>query len=157
MADIVRWPFPLPEHFLDELGYGRTVEAFESPAMRARLADLLRQQGVDTLPTVVPGQRRFVALWWEPAGDELAWSDGAHGGAGQLNHWAWLDYLHDHGQFDGPISAWLARHQVDFGCSDAEARHALVVDSQSASAWVAPLTLARRVVHDQSPGQELHQ
>src|SRR5919197_6452748 len=38
MADLIRWPFALPGRFLDALGYPRVVEAFDSPAMRARLA-----------------------------------------------------------------------------------------------------------------------
>ena len=38
MPALIPWPFPLPERFLDQLGYARTVEAFESPAMRARLS-----------------------------------------------------------------------------------------------------------------------
>ena len=94
MADLLPWPFALPARFLDQLGYRRTVEAFDSPAMRARLAELLRRQGIDAGAAPPTGPRRFVALYWEPAGDELAFSDGVHSGAGQLNHWLWLDYLH---------------------------------------------------------------
>src|SRR5919199_2861295 len=95
MADLILWPFPLQERFLDQLGYARVVEAFESPAMRARLAELLHRQGiVDNEPAAPRGPRRYVALWWEPAGDELAFTDGVHSGAGQLRHWLWLDYLH---------------------------------------------------------------
>src|SRR5919204_55599 len=94
MADLIRWPFPLPERFLDQLVYGRTVEAFERPAMRARLAELQRRQGLDAGAAPPTGPRRFVIFHWQPAGDELAFADGVHSGAGQLNPWAWLDYLH---------------------------------------------------------------
>src|ERR671937_526508 len=45
MPALIPWPFPLPEGFLDQLGYARTLEAFDSPAMRARLTELLRRQG----------------------------------------------------------------------------------------------------------------
>src|SRR5207253_554154 len=94
MVNLIRWPFPLPERFRDQLGYPRVVEAFDSPAMRARLAELLRRQGIaEPLPTAT-GPRRYVMLHWEPAGDELAFADGVHSGAGQLQHWVWLDYLH---------------------------------------------------------------
>ena len=31
MPALIPWPFPLPEGFLDQLGYARTVEAFDSP------------------------------------------------------------------------------------------------------------------------------
>jgi hypothetical protein len=61
--------------------------------MRARIADLLRREGVVAdVPTPV-GPHRYISLWWESAGDELAFSDGAHSGAGQLNHWCWLEYM----------------------------------------------------------------
>ena len=82
MPALIPWPFPLPEGFLDQLGYPRVVEAFDSPAMRARLAELLRRQGLAEPQPMPTGPRRFVLLHWEPAGDELAWSDGAHSGAG---------------------------------------------------------------------------
>jgi hypothetical protein len=45
MADLLPWPFPLPERVEEALGYPRVVEAFDSPAMRAHLAELLRRQG----------------------------------------------------------------------------------------------------------------
>ena len=46
MADLMPWPFSLPDRFLDALGSSRVVEAFDSPAMRARLAELLRREGI---------------------------------------------------------------------------------------------------------------
>ena len=54
----------------------------------------------------------------------------------------------------GPIVALLVEHQVDLGSSDAPATHALVVDSGSGAAWVAPIALARRIVREQSLGQD---
>jgi hypothetical protein len=108
MADLIPWPFSLPDRFLDALGYSRVVEAFDSPAMRARLTDLLRRQGiVDNEPAAPRGPRRYVALWWEPAGDGLAFTDGVHTGAGQLHHWVWLTTCAARGQLGGPIY-WLA-------------------------------------------------
>ncbi len=87
MRNPIVWPFPLPDGFVDAIGYPRVVEAFNSPAMRAQLAQVLRQQGMaETDLTPLIGPREYLALWWEPGGDELAWSDGIHGGAGQLNH-----------------------------------------------------------------------
>ena len=152
MPDLLRWPFPLPKQFLEALGYRRTVEAFESPAMRARLAALLRQQGITAEPPVPAGPRRFVSLWWESAGDELAWSDSVHGGAGQLQHWAWLDYLHGHHHV-GPISGWLIEHEINLGNSDEPATHTLVVDADASMAYVAPIAVARRIVRTQSLDQ----
>ena len=85
---------PLPDRFLDALGHPRVIETFDSPAMRARLAELLRRQGLAEPQAMPTGPRRYVALHWEPAGDELAFTDGVHSGAGQLQQWIWLDYLH---------------------------------------------------------------
>ena len=149
MSDLIRWPFPLPVQFLDVLGYGRTVAAFESPAVRAHLAELLRQQGIEATQAAPTGPRRYVLLHWEPAGDELAWSDGAHSGAGQLDHWLFLDLVHR-----PQVHAWLVEHQIDLGSSDAEATHALVVDRHTGGAHVAPIALAHRIVRAQSLAQE---
>ena len=155
MPDLIRWPFPLPQRFLNALGYPRVVEAFDSPALRDRLAELLRRQGIDAGAAPPTGPRRFVMFHWQPAGDELAFSDGVHSGAGQLDHWVWLDYLHGRTPgvpppVLGPIVAWLVEHQVDLGSSDAPATHALVVDADAGAAWVAPLPLARRIVREQA-------
>ena len=140
MPALIPWPFPAPEGSLDQLGYARTVEAFDSPAMRARLAELLRRQGLVEPQPMPTGPRCFVLLHWESTGDELAWGDGVHSGVGQLDHWPWLDYRRR-----GPIHGWLVEHQVDLGSSEASATHALVVDRQAAGqAWIAPLLNHRR-------------
>jgi hypothetical protein len=152
MSEVIPWPFPLPEHFLDALGYARAVAAFESSAMRARVAELLRQQGVESPMAPPAGPRPWVTLYWEPAGDELAFADGAHSGAGQLQHWAWRDYLHGRSHF-GPIYGWLVEHEINLGSSDGSATHALVVDAESNIAWVAPITLAHRIVRQRSLDQ----
>ena len=86
-------------------------------------------------------------------------ADGVHSGAGQLRHWVWLDYLHGRTPgvpppVLGPIVAWLVEHQVDLGSSDAPATHALIVDAESGTAWVAPMALARRIVRAQSLAQD---
>jgi hypothetical protein len=54
----------------------------------------------------------------------------------------------------GPIGAWLLEHEVDLGSSDTPARHALIVDTQSSEAFIAPIALARRIVRAQSLGQD---
>jgi hypothetical protein len=47
-----------------------------------------------------------------------------------------------------PISSWLAQQQIDLGSSDGPATHALMVDAESNTAWVAPIALAHRIVAD---------
>jgi hypothetical protein len=68
-----------------------------------------------------------------------------HGGAGQLDHWLWLDYLRGY----PVISSWLVAHQVDLGSSETAATHALVLDRQRNQGWLAPMTTARAIVRAQ--------
>jgi hypothetical protein len=145
MAEVIRWPFPLPARFLDTLGYSRAVAAVESPSLRARVGELLRQRGIHSALAASTGPRRLVLLYWESAGDELAFSDGVHSGAGQLDHWPWLEYL----RRDPAIRHWLADHQVNLGSSENPASHALVIDGGAGDAWVAPMAIARLVVRTQ--------
>src|SRR5919204_4222896 len=132
MAEVIRWPFPLPARFLDTLAYTRAVAAIESPSLRARVTELLRQRGIDSPMAAPTGPRRFVLLHWESAGDELAFSDGVHSGAGQLDHWPWLEYL----DRDSAVGRWLVDHQVDLGRSEDRASHALVIDGRTGDAWI---------------------
>ena len=81
----------------------------------------------------------------EPAGDELAFADGVHSGAGQLDHWRFLQVLHR-----PQVHGWLVEHQVDLDSSDAPATHAVIVDDNAEAAWVAPIALGRRIVRAQS-------
>jgi hypothetical protein len=74
--------------------------------------------------------------------------DGAHSGAGQLDHWRWIDYLHDRRSI-GRLYAWLVEHDVDLGSSEAPATHALIVDRHADRAWIAPIGLARAIVRAQ--------
>jgi hypothetical protein len=150
MTALLEFPFPLPDRFLDALGYSRVVEAFESPAMCARLADLLRREGFAEAQPMPTGPRRYVMLNWESADDELAFTDGVHSGAGQLDHWLFLQVLHR-----PQVHGWLAEHQVDLGSSDAPATHALVVDADSgvaaARAAPSPNSASARASHRSPP------
>jgi hypothetical protein len=148
MSALIPWPFPLPDRFLDELGYGRAVEACDSPAVRARIAELLRRRGIEVPPAAPIGPRRYVLLYGEPTGAALVWSDGARSGAGRLDHRPFLDHLHG-GQSFGPIDGRRVEHRVDPGSSQEPATHALVLDRQTGRAWVAPIARARRIVRAQ--------
>src|ERR687884_153950 len=86
MLDLVAWPFPLPPDFLARVGYERAIAA---PAeVTDELRDQLRRQygpaGLAAFEASVAARRprRWVALFWEPAGDELGWTDGQTGGGG---------------------------------------------------------------------------
>ena len=72
MTALLEFPFPLPDRFLDQLGYPRVVEAFDSLAMRARLAELLRRQGIAEPQPRLTAPRPYVALYGAPAGGRPA-------------------------------------------------------------------------------------
>jgi hypothetical protein len=153
MTDLVPWPFPLPERWTEQLGYERAAGPLVMPeSVRAllRRTNVTEEQIAATEQAMATRRpRRWVALWWEPAGDELAFGDGIASGAGQLNHWPYLDYLHPRGAGLGPIPAWLVEHEIDLGSSEAPATHALVLDRDTGHARVAPVAVARAVVRDQ--------
>jgi hypothetical protein len=101
-------------------------------------------------PGITPQRRRACdrRAGLSTLASELAFADGAHSGAGQLDLWVWLDYLHGRRSF-GPISGWLVEHQVDLGSSEEPATHALVLDRQTGEAWIAPIAPARAIVRAQ--------
>jgi hypothetical protein len=148
-------PFDLPAAFLAQLGYGGAAGPMNMPeAARARL----RSADVDE-PESAPAEgvlraqqpRRWVALYWEPASDELTWDDGqdSGAGAGQLDPWLWLAFMHDPGSGQGTIFAWLSDHAANLGSSEEPATHWLVVDRTENRAYVAPVAVARAIVRTQ--------
>ncbi len=68
------------------------------------------------------GQARFVAFYWTPAGDELMFSDGSISADGDW--YAWSVFVQHRS-----VAPRLAPY--DFGSSDEEAKHWLLVDRQS--------------------------
>lgn len=79
-----------------------------------------------------PGNRKWVAFFWSPFGDELEFDDG-----------------HSSGTIDWP--GWLAfiQHRLvrpliqgyDFGSSESEARHWLLLDRQARQFYAGPKTV----------------
>src|SRR5512143_2300555 len=65
------------------------------------------------------GDSRYVAFWWEPAGDELGWDDGRSSTVGAANWYAWLMFVQH-----PSVEPYLLPYEL--GSSDTEALHALV-------------------------------
>ncbi len=119
------FPFDLPPAFLAQLGYER---AAGPSALPESTREMLRRTNISEAEIAATEQamlsrqpRRWVALYWQPAGDELAWDDGHGSGAGQLNHWLYLAFLHEPGPGRDNIYAWLTEHAVDLGSSEESA------------------------------------
>lgn len=91
------------------------------------------------------GDARFVAVWWEPAGDEAAWSDGRQMTIGA--EWGAYLALIDH-NFPWPASPQL-------GGSEEQAAHWLIIDRHSEyDAWLVPASIADNILRGQWPAEE---
>jgi hypothetical protein len=55
-----------------------------------------------------PGGRRFVALYWEPCGDEACYDDGVSSACGMSNNWLYLDFIHR-----PQVQAWLDANGIN--------------------------------------------
>ena len=147
------FPFDLPPAFLAQLGYERATGPMPLPestrAMLRRTNISEAQIAATELAMRTRQPRRWVALYWQPAGDELAWDDGHGSGAGQLDHWLYLAFLHELGPGRGNIYGWLVEHAVDLGSSEEPATHWLVVDRTKNRAYAAPVAIARAIVRAQ--------
>jgi len=147
------FPFTLPPAFLAQLGYERAagpVVLPESTREMLRRTNISEAEIAATEQTLRARQpRRWVALYWQPAGDELAWDDGHGSGVGQLDHWFFLAFMHEPEPGRGNIYGWLTEHAVDLGSSEEPATHWLVVDRTENRAYVAPVAIARTIVRAQ--------
>jgi hypothetical protein len=90
------------------------------------------------------GHRRFVALYWEPGGDEACYDDGEAFACGLCDNGLFLGFI-----YQLPVGGWLNENSVHLGDSDRQARHWLVADAQTGDLYAAPRREASLVVHNQ--------
>jgi hypothetical protein len=90
------------------------------------------------------GGRRFIALFWEPAGDEACYDDGESYACGLSNNWLYLDFVHQ-----SDVRAWLDENGLCLGNSDEAARHWLIADARTADLHAAPWKQAAAMVRRQ--------
>jgi hypothetical protein len=88
------------------------------------------------------GKARFVSFQWTPYGDETDYSDGRVRATG--NWQAFLAYIQH-----PAISPHLGDY--NFGSSDTEAHHALILDQVKQTVYVAPVKEAERFLSEQWP------
>jgi hypothetical protein len=91
------------------------------------------------------GGRRFVALYWEPSGDEACFDDGVSSACGLCDNWLYLGFIRQ-----PDMQRWLNENELNLGNSDERARHWLVVDAQTSDLYAAPHAEACRILHTQS-------
>ncbi len=117
---------------------------------------LPEQEGLLPLPIPMPpslegalgysGEGRFLALWWEPAGDEAMWSDGRT----TTDAWwhGFLTYI-QHPR----VEPYLAPY--DLGSSEEPAAHYLLLDLVDRQAYIGTASQVTRFLHDYTPRPDL--
>ena len=89
--------------------------------------------------------RRFVALYWEPCGDEAAYDDGVSSAIGMSDNWLFLGFIRQ-----PEVRHWLDQNDIDLGSSDESGTHWLVADTLTNDLFAAPVREAYAVVHEQA-------
>jgi hypothetical protein len=89
-----------------------------------------------------PGQARFAAVYWTPDGDDLMFTDGHISADG--NWYAWLTIVQH------PIMA-IHLYPYDFGSSDNEAKHWLLIDRETNEIYVGTPKEVCRLLAQQIP------
>jgi hypothetical protein len=90
------------------------------------------------------GGRRFVALFWEPCGDEACYDDGQSYACGLCDNWLFLDFVRR-----PDVRRWLYANGIHLGSSDQPALHWLLVDSGTGEVYAAPCANARAALRFQ--------
>ena len=92
------------------------------------------------------GSGRYVAFYWMPVGDELMYSDGQISGTGDYAPWLrWTRH----------ITVAPALFGFDFGSSDAEAQHWLLLDQQEGAFYIGRADQVARFLHSQPAVQKV--
>ncbi len=87
------------------------------------------------------GGRRFVALFWEPCGDEACYHDGQNYACGSCDNWLFLDFIRR-----PDVRRWLDENGIHLGSSDETAQHWLIVDASTDNLYAAPRQDARAIL-----------
>ena len=94
------------------------------------------------------GEARYVAIWWEPGGDEACWGDGRVSlcGAEWAAYQALIQYHYSHRL--SPIPDLL-------GSSEEAAVYYLVIDRETERGWLVPAEEAGKVLRLQWPVEDV--
>ncbi len=95
------------------------------------------------------GGRRFVALYWEPSGDEACYDDGVSYACGMSDNWLYLRFIHQ-----PEVRRWLDEQGLNLGNSDESAEHWLIADALTGDLYAAPRREALEIVRRQQPPTE---
>lgn len=88
-------------------------------------------------PSATAG-RRFVALFWDPSGDEACYDDGQNYACGLCDNWLYLKFTRQ-----PDVIAWLDENNIHLGNSDESAQDWLIVDTGTGQVYAVPRHEAR--------------
>jgi hypothetical protein len=88
--------------------------------------------------------RRFVALYWEPSGDEACYDDGVSYACGMSDNWLYLRFIRQ-----AEVRRWLDEQGLNLGNSDESATHWLIADALTGDLYAAPQREASLIVRQQ--------
>jgi hypothetical protein len=91
-----------------------------------------------------PGGRRFVALYWEPCGDEASYDDGIASACVLCDNWLYLDLI-----YQTHVGLWLEANGIHLGNSEEAARDWLVADALTGDVYAAARSEASYLVYTQ--------
>jgi hypothetical protein len=74
---------------------------------------------------------RFVAVYWEPFGDDVAVEDGEHSTVGLADRYVYQELTHQH-----DVREWLWENEVNLGNSDESATHWLLIDRATSQGFL---------------------
>lgn len=74
--------------------------------------------------------RRFVAMYWEPCGDESCYCDGVNSACGLTDNWLYLAFKRQ-----PHVQQWLDDNGIHLGNSEEDARHWLVAEVGTGELW----------------------
>lgn len=90
------------------------------------------------------GDRRFVAVHWEPFGDEVTVRDDRSSSTGLGDRYAWSDFFHQR-----QIRAWLWEHDINLGNSDEAPTHWLLIDRLTKDGFIVSSDRGRQFIQQQ--------
>src|SRR5262249_55392520 len=93
--------------------------------------------------------RRFVALYWEPSGDEACYDDGISSAVGMSDNWLYLAFIRR-----PEVRRWLDEQGLNLGSSDEPAEHWLIADAVTGDLYAAPRREAGQIVRQQQLPEE---
>jgi hypothetical protein len=93
--------------------------------------------------------RRFVALYWEPCGDEACYDDGVSYACGMSDNWLYLGFIRR-----PEVRRWLDEQGLNLGNSDEPATHWLIADAVTGDLYAAPRREALEIIRRQALPEE---